>query len=233
MLAQKIAGWAKRVLSSTRGNGSSPTSSTTRSRRSGARRATWSRISGVWLPWPGNSTAGAWVSVTKLTHRTLGGPHASSVSSHPPTPRVGGAPARRTIPRERWKLQAEAEVSTARREPGRLWLRDQPDPLGLLDRLGAVAGAELAIQRGRVLLDGVRREEQPLGDLAVGGAAGHGLEHLALAVGERRARGGLVGLEDRHAEPDHPHCAGDVGRGPVLGDEAGGPGGPRGARRDA
>src|SRR5215211_8916983 len=133
MLAQKIAGWAKRVLSSTRGNGSSPTSSTTRSRRSGARRATWSRISGVWLPWPGNSTAGAWVSVTKLTHRTLGGPHASSVSSHPPTPRVGGPPARdggwarapRTIPRER----------------GRLRVGDQADPLGLLHRLGAVADA--------------------------------------------------------------------------------------------
>ena len=89
-LAQKIAGWAKRVLSSTRGNGSSPTSSMTRSSRSGARRATWSRISGVWLPWPGNSTAGAWVSVTKLTQGTLRRVCATSVSSHVPTPRVGG-----------------------------------------------------------------------------------------------------------------------------------------------
>ena len=90
MLAQKIAGWAKRVLSSTRANGSSPTSSVTRSSRSGARRATWSRISGVWLPWPGNSTAGAWVSVTKLTQGTLRRVCATSVSSHVPTPRVGG-----------------------------------------------------------------------------------------------------------------------------------------------
>ena len=47
----------------------------------GATRATRSRISGVWLPWPGKSTAGAWVSVTKLTPSTLGCPRATSVSS--------------------------------------------------------------------------------------------------------------------------------------------------------
>jgi hypothetical protein len=67
-LAQKIAGCAKRVLSFTRANGSSPTSSQQRSSRSGARRATSSRMSDVWLPWPGKSAAGACVSVTKLTH---------------------------------------------------------------------------------------------------------------------------------------------------------------------
>src|SRR4051812_3448534 len=55
--AQKIAGWAKRVESSTRGNGSSPTSSMQRSSRSGSSRATSSRMSGVWEPWPGNSRA--------------------------------------------------------------------------------------------------------------------------------------------------------------------------------
>src|SRR5215210_4876142 len=112
-------------------------------------------------------------------------------------------------------------------------LRDQAQPLGLLHGLGAVAHAELAIERGGVLLDGVRGEEEPLGDLAVGRAARDEVEHLALALGQRRARGGLVRLEDRHAEPDHPDRAGDVGGGPVLGDEARGAGGARGVRRDA
>ena len=37
---------------------------------------------------------------------------------------------------------------------------EQPEPLRALHRLGAVADLELAIQRARVLLDGVRREEQ-------------------------------------------------------------------------
>ena len=55
--AQKIAGCWKRVLSSTRAKGSSPTSSRQRSSRSGQRCTTRSRISGVWLPWPGNSSA--------------------------------------------------------------------------------------------------------------------------------------------------------------------------------
>ncbi len=32
----------------------------------------------------------AWVSVTKLTQRTLGCRHATSVSSHAPTPHLGG-----------------------------------------------------------------------------------------------------------------------------------------------
>ena len=57
--AQRIAGWAKRVDSSTRGNGSSPTSSSAASRRSGRTSATRSRMSGVWLPCPGNRTAGS------------------------------------------------------------------------------------------------------------------------------------------------------------------------------
>ena len=48
--AQKIAGCAKRVFSSTRAKGSSPTSSVTFSSSSGARWETRSRMSGVWLP---------------------------------------------------------------------------------------------------------------------------------------------------------------------------------------
>ena len=46
----------------------------------------------------------------------------------------------------------------------------RPETLGLLHRFGAVAHAELAIQRGGVLLDGVRAQEQLAGDLAVGRA---------------------------------------------------------------
>src|SRR5687768_16907657 len=162
MLAQKIAGWAKRVLSSTRGNGSSPTSSVTRSSRSGARRATWSRISAVWLPWPGNSTAGAWVSVTKLTPSTLGTSHATSVSSHAPTPHSGGEPVRdggcpgrpgASRHRKSTALGGEGGVCTnvaGRAAPSLPYpaavgrrngaLRDEPDALGLLDRLRAVPG---------------------------------------------------------------------------------------------
>ena len=55
--AQKMAGCWKRVLSSTRAKGSSPTSSRQRSSSSGPRCATRSRMSGVWDPCPGKSTA--------------------------------------------------------------------------------------------------------------------------------------------------------------------------------
>src|SRR5829696_3128802 len=213
MLAQKIAGWAKRVLSSTRGNGSSPTRSVTRSRRSGARRARRSRISGVWLPWPGKSTAGACGSVTKLTPPHPGRSTREFGEFSRANPPGGGC--------------AGYAMGGARAPLG-----DQADALGLLHGLGAVARTELAIERGGVLLDRVGREEEALGDLAVGGAGRDRLEHLPLALGERRPRGRLVGLEDRHAEPDHPHGAGDVGGRPVLGDEARGAGGARGVRGD-
>ena len=49
-LAQKIAGWAKRVPSSARTNGSSPTICSASERRSGRSSDTVSRMSGVWLP---------------------------------------------------------------------------------------------------------------------------------------------------------------------------------------
>src|SRR5829696_4867512 len=189
MLAQKIAGWAKRVLSSTRRNGSSPTSSPARSRRSGASRATWSRISGVWLPWPGKSTAGACVSVTKLTQHTLGGPPASSVGSAAPTPRVGGQAVRDGGCRRGGRRPGSGcgvrSTALGSRSGRSLRLGDEADALGLLHGLRPVARAELAIQRGGVLLDRVRRQEEALGDLAVGGARRHRLEHLTLALGQR------------------------------------------------
>ena len=87
MLAQKIAGWAKRVLSCTRAKGSSPTSSTQRSSSSGRCCATASRMSGVWLPCPGKSNA---MSVVGFTLCTLG---VAGPTSHPKgrcTPPRGG-----------------------------------------------------------------------------------------------------------------------------------------------
>ena len=87
--AQKIAGCAKRVFSSTRAKGSSPTSSVTRSSSSGARWATRSRISGVWLPWPGKSAAGSVALLTPAPspHTALARP----TLGFGPTPRSGGA----------------------------------------------------------------------------------------------------------------------------------------------
>ena len=58
--AQKIAGCAKRVLSSTRGERILADELDAALEQLGRARATRSRISGVWLPWPGNRTAGAW-----------------------------------------------------------------------------------------------------------------------------------------------------------------------------
>ena len=47
-----------------------------------------------------------------------------------------------------------------------------PSRSARLHRLGAVRDAELAVERAGVLLDRVRREEEAVGDLAVGGARG-------------------------------------------------------------
>ncbi len=58
---------------------------------------------------------------------------------------------------------------------------EEPEPLRALHGLRAVADLELAVQLARVLLDGVGREEQRLGDLRVGGARGDQVEHLLLA----------------------------------------------------
>ena len=60
------------------------------------------------------------------------------------------------------------DVELMRQRPA--GLGQQPDPLGALHRLGAVARLELAVDRARVLLDRVRREVQLLGDLLVGRA---------------------------------------------------------------
>ena len=71
--AQKIAGWANLVPSSTRRKGSSPTIWIAWASRSGRTRATVSRMSGVWLPWPGNRIAV--VIVVKLTPAPAGELH--------------------------------------------------------------------------------------------------------------------------------------------------------------
>src|SRR5215207_2926649 len=108
----------------------------------------------------------------------------------------------------------------------------EAETLRALHRLGAVAHVQLAVERAGVLLHGVWGEEQPLGDLLVGGARGHQREHLALPVRERS--GGLLGAwrEDRHPLADHAHGHGHVVRGPVLRDEARRTGRLGGLRRD-
>ena len=66
--------------------------------------------------------------------------------------------------------------------------------LGAQHGVGAVARLELAIQGARVLLDGVRREVQAGGDLAVGGAGRHQLQDLLLARAQARPGRRLAGL---------------------------------------
>ena len=54
--------------------------------------------------------------------------------------------------------------------------------------LGAGAHAELGEDARHVLLDGVRRDDEHLGDALVRAALGHQLEHLALARRQRVQR---------------------------------------------
>src|SRR5580692_4802995 len=60
----------------------------------------------------------------------------------------------------------------------------------------AIVGAELGPQRGDVLFHRARRQEQPLGDLAVGQPVTEQVEHLGLAHGDagRGQRGGQAGV---------------------------------------
>src|SRR5277367_1283634 len=76
-------------------------------------------------------------------------------------------------------------------------------PLGALDGVRAVARAQLAVERARVLLDGVRRQIEGPGDLAIGRSPGDQTEDLRLAVGQRRD-GRVVALpEDLLPITDH------------------------------
>src|SRR5438067_1389388 len=132
----------------------------------------------------------------------------TSTTMHPITMNMPRTSYRRVVSKapssqlRRCPSRSMASRLSRTRQPGER-LSEQADPLGELHRLCAVAGPELPIQRTRVLLDGVRREEQPIGDLAVGGAGGDQVQHLALALGEERRR--LLGLarEHRHPESDH------------------------------
>src|SRR4051794_6600484 len=201
-LAQKIAGCWKRVPSSTRANGSSPTTSSARATRSG--RTAWAaaRMSSVWLPWPGKTTAVR--SASGMSH-TVPPPPDMATPSRVRTPRSGG-----------FTGPGGGSIRKSVR------LREQPAPLGVLDGLGAIADAELAIQRARVLLDGVGGEKEVLADLAIGGALGNEMKDLALALGEAQRRRRLAaGREHGHPDPDHPHRLDHVGRVEVLGHEAG------------
>ena len=115
------------------------------SSRSGRWRATRSRMSGVWLPCPGKSSASE-SSLEPYTETFSVTAAASPAAAE--TPRSGG----------RAQRAGGAQAS------------GEAEPLGALHGLRAVAHAELAVERARVLLDRVRREEQALGDLLVGRA---------------------------------------------------------------
>src|SRR4051794_27427876 len=113
------------------------------------------------------------------------------------------------------------------------WSGKKAEPLRALHGLRAVAHLELAEEPARVLLHGVRREEERSGDLAVRCAGRHQVEYFALAIGQ--LEGGPVALwwEDRLPQPDQPHRAHDLRARPVLRDEARCAGGLCGASGDA
>src|SRR5450755_2840360 len=155
-------------------------------------------------------------------------PHSSAsrvdLTGAPALSRGSGAPIQKSV-----RLRHQDGRLTARPPAPSL---QQADPLGALDRLGAVADPELPIQRARVLLDRVAREVQLAGDLGVGGARSHQLEHGTLALGEPERAGTVVGLEHRPAQTDHPHGAGDAASRPVFERESGRAGGTGSVRRD-
>src|SRR6266571_1699493 len=117
----------------------------------------------------------------------------------------------------------------------------QAEVLGVLDRLATCRAAELAVDRDRLRLDGVRRQVQALADLAERVMGGQEREEPQLRRGERgrpddvgvhalEPRAQLVGLAPEDAEvgppaeqvvdlPEHRPGAGDVGEGDVGADE--------------
>src|SRR5581483_2556202 len=111
-------------------------------------------------------------------------------------------------------------------------LRHQAKALSALHRLGAVAHAQLAVHRAGVLLDRVLGEVQRLGELRVGGPAGHQLQHRTLPLREPQRLVTVVALEHRPAEADQTYRAGDPPRRPILVGEPRGAGGARRLRGD-
>src|SRR5579875_3320761 len=133
-------------------------------------------MSGVCAPWPGNRNTVGSVSVgcfdigATVAKGSAGGKRCALNS-----------PARGAVTAASGALCRRARCAPCPALAVQRHRRRQPELLRALDRLGTVAGAELAIDRARVLLDGVRREVERSGDLAVGLAAGDVRQHLALA----------------------------------------------------
>ena len=176
-----MAGCWKRVDSPARGKGSSPTSAAQRSSSSGARsrRGLACRVSGC----PGQGKARPGQRVDGQAHRTC--PRGMEVTALAPEPPGRGCPPGRAVAgtyavegrsvrcsgsgaraasgtaERRSRLRFDRRTSLPSAVDVSRALRDQAEPLRLLDRLGPVAHPQLAIQRRGVLLDRVRRQVQP------------------------------------------------------------------------
>ena len=176
--AQKIAGWAKRVFSSTRGEGVLADELDARARAGRARAGRPGRAcQASGCPGPGRAPR---VAVALLTTCTITDTATTVTPSSGDIPPAGGCdPPRQEIrPRRCAFCTASARLRTP----------------------------SLRYSERRVLLDRVRARGTAAGDLAVGGARGDRLEHLALALGQRRRRRAprAAGTRSCRARPSAP-----------------------------
>ncbi len=126
--------------------------------------------------------------------------HAHRRQSSPPGSHANGAP-RRDHPRSVGPDPPNGGVRRAQPISPSRW---RP-----LDRVGAVARAELAVEAARCARGScAARGAAPPAISRLVEPARDQVEHLALARGQRRGGASSdLRLEDRHAEPDHAHRA--------------------------
>ena len=116
----------------------------------------------------------------------------------------------RSTARSRSRARAGGGTLVARADPAQARRKRQHGEDAAVV-LGAAADAELGEDARDVLLDGVRGDDERLGDAAVRAALGHQLEHLALARRERLER--VVAA----AAAEHPRDDGRVEHRPAGG----------------
>src|SRR5690349_9470933 len=174
----------------------------------------------------------SWVRVGTTQETTIASTSRSVLSRSRSSPPSTTASSSAVAVREVWKRQCSSS-SSPRKSPMWVWvlptstassmaaiLRCQAQPLRALHGLGPIADLELAVDAAGVLLDGVWRQVELIGDLAVGGAGDQQSEHVALARRERRTRLLLGGREDGSPVADRAHGGGDLVGAPVLRNEA-------------